>query len=137
MPTYRLKRCYIKAKKYPIPATKPRCIITFPKTITKGSKDEFTVYYSGNPTIAKRAPWDGGVVYTTDSLGKPWVATACQGAGASIWWPTKDHQADEVDSVLISISAPTGLKDVSNGRLRKVTDLKTAIPVSIGLWLTR
>ncbi|QEM07771.1 M1 family metallopeptidase [Mucilaginibacter rubeus] len=97
--------------------------VTFPKTIKKGSKDEFIVYYSGNPTIAKRAPWDGGVVYTTDSLGKPWVATACQGIGASIWWPTKDHQYDEVDSALISISAPNGLKDVSNGRLRKVTDL--------------
>ncbi|HMG08364.1 MAG TPA: M1 family metallopeptidase, partial [Mucilaginibacter sp.] len=98
--------------------------ITFPQTITNGSKDEFTVYYSGNPTIAKRAPWDGGVVFTTDSLGKPWVATACQGVGASIWWPTKDHQYDEVDSALISISAPNGLKDVSNGRLRKVTKLK-------------
>jgi aminopeptidase N len=98
--------------------------LNFPKTITAGSKDEFTVYYSGNPTIAKRAPWDGGVVFTTDSLGKPWVATACEGVGASIWWPNKDQLTDEVDSILISISAPTGLKDVSNGRLRKVTDLK-------------
>jgi aminopeptidase N len=98
--------------------------LTFPKTITKGSKDEFTVYYSGNPTIAKRAPWDGGVVFAKDSLGNPWVATACQGVGASIWWPNKDHQYDEVDSALISISVPTGLQDVSNGRLRKVTDLK-------------
>ncbi len=97
--------------------------VTFPKTITKGSKDEFTVYYSGNPTIAKHAPWDGGVVYTTDSLGKPFVATACQGMGASVWWPNKDHQADEVDSILISISVPKGLTDVSNGRLRKTTQL--------------
>jgi aminopeptidase N len=98
--------------------------VTFPNTISKGSKDEFTVYYSGNPTIAKNAPWDGGVVYQKDSLNKPFVATACQGAGASIWWPNKDQQADEVDSALISISVPTGLTDVSNGRLRKVTDLK-------------
>lgn len=97
--------------------------VTFPIAIKKGSQDEFTVYYSGNPTIAKRAPWDGGVEFNTDSLGKPWVATACQGAGASIWWPTKDHQADEVDSMLISISVPTGLKDVSNGRLRKTATL--------------
>jgi aminopeptidase N len=98
--------------------------VTFPNTITKDSKDEFTVFYSGNPIIAKNAPWDGGVVYTTDSLGRPWVATACQGMGASVWWPNKDQQEDEVDSALISISAPTGLQDVSNGRLRKVTDLK-------------
>ncbi|WP_345949052.1 M1 family metallopeptidase [Mucilaginibacter sp. PAMB04274] len=97
--------------------------VTFPKPVAKGSKDEFTVYYSGKPTVAKRAPWDGGVVFTRDSTGKPWVATACQGAGASIWWPTKDHQSDEVDSMLISVSVPKGLKDVSNGRLRKTTEL--------------
>ncbi|MBS1526854.1 MAG: M1 family metallopeptidase [Bacteroidetes bacterium] len=98
--------------------------ITFPQTIQKGSRDEFTVYYSGNPTIAKRAPWDGGVVFTKDSVGNPWVATACQGMGASVWWPDKDQQEDEVDSALISISVPKGLQDVSNGRLRKVTNLK-------------
>ncbi|RWY57394.1 M1 family metallopeptidase [Mucilaginibacter gilvus] len=98
--------------------------LSFPKTISKGSKEEFTVYYSGNPTIAKRAPWDGGVQYATDSLGKPHVATACQGMGASVWWPTKDVQDDEVDSAMVSISVPNGLKDVSNGHLRKVTKLK-------------
>jgi aminopeptidase N len=97
--------------------------VTFPKTILKGSKDALTVYYSGNPTIAKRAPWDGGFVFAKDSIGKPWVVTACEGVGASIWWPNKDQLADEVDSMLISISVPKGLKDVSNGRLRKTTDL--------------
>ncbi|GAB3589845.1 M1 family metallopeptidase [Hymenobacter daeguensis] len=98
--------------------------VTFPKAIAKGSRDEFTVYYSGSPTVAKKAPWDGGLVFTTDAAGKPWVASACQGVGASIWWPCKDQQADEVDSMLISISVPTGLQDVSNGRLRKTTKLK-------------
>ena len=98
--------------------------VTFPQAIAAGSHDEFTVYYSGNPIIAKKAPWDGGMVFTQDAAGQPWVATACQGAGASIWWPTKDQQADEVDSMLISISVPSGLKDVSNGRLRKTTKLK-------------
>lgn len=98
--------------------------LNFPQTISKGSKDEFTVYYSGNPTVAKNAPWDGGLVFKKDSLGKPFVATACEGIGASIWWPTKDQLADEVDSMMISISVPKGLKDVSNGRLRKVTPLK-------------
>lgn len=98
--------------------------ITFPATIMKGSKDEFTVYYSGKPTVAKNAPWDGGIVFTTDSAsGKPWVATACEGVGASIWWPNKDHLADEVDSMMISIRVPKGLTDVSNGRLRSVTDV--------------
>ncbi len=97
--------------------------ITFPNTIKRGIKEAFTVYYSGNPIVAKRAPWDGGFVFSKDTEGKPWVATACEGLGASVWWPNKDHLSDEVDSMLISISVPKGLKDVSNGRLRKVTEL--------------
>lgn len=97
--------------------------LSFPQTIAKGSQDEFTVYYSGNPNVAKHAPWDGGIVFTTDSLHRPWVATACEDIGASVWWPNKDHLSDEVDSMLISISVPKGLQDISNGRLRKVTDL--------------
>ncbi len=120
----KVEKVVYKGKELPYTREFNAVFLTFPKTITKGSKDGFTVYYSGNPTIAVRAPWDGGVVYTIDSLGKPWVATACQGMGASVWWPNKDQQADEVDSILISISVPKGLTDVSNGRLRKVTDLK-------------
>ncbi|MDN5288219.1 MAG: family peptidase [Mucilaginibacter sp.] len=113
-----------KGKTIPYTRDANTVFITFPQTITNGSKDEFTVYYSGKPTIAVNAPWDGGFVFKKDSLGKPWVATACEGIGASIWWPNKDHLSDEVDSMMISISVPKGLKDVSNGRLRKVTPLK-------------
>ncbi|HEY9535307.1 MAG TPA: M1 family metallopeptidase [Mucilaginibacter sp.] len=120
----KVEKVIYKGKELPFTREFNAVFITFPATIAKGSRDEFTVYYSGNPTIAKRAPWDGGVVYTTDSLKRPWVATACQGAGASIWWPNKDQQADEVDSILISISVPKGLMDISNGRLRKKTVLK-------------
>jgi aminopeptidase N len=120
----KIEKVVYKGQELPYTREYNAVFVTFPETIKQGNKDEFTVYYSGNPTIAKNAPWDGGVVYAKDSLNKPWVATACQDAGASIWWPNKDQQADEVDSALISISVPTGLKDVSNGRLRKVTDLK-------------
>jgi aminopeptidase N len=120
----KVERVIYKGKELPYQREYNAVFVTFPKMIKKGSKDEFTVYYSGHPTVAKRAPWDGGVVYAKDSIGNPWVATACQGVGASIWWPNKDHQYDEVDSALISISVPNGLQDVSNGRLRKVTDLK-------------
>lgn len=95
--------------------------ITFPKTIKKGSQDRFTVFYSGNPVIAKRPPWDGGFVFSKDKSGNPWVAVACQGFGASSWWPNKDHQSDEVDSMLVSISVPKELQEVSNGRLRHKT----------------
>ena len=96
--------------------------VTFPQAIKKGAKDKFTVHYSGNPIVAKKAPWDGGFVFAKDSAGKPWVTVACQGLGASSWWPNKDHQSDEVDSVLISVSVPKGLKEVSNGRLRSVVE---------------
>lgn len=93
--------------------------VDFPQTIEKGKLDSFKVYYAGNPIAATRAPWDGGFDWKTDSQGKPWVATACQGLGASVWWPNKDHQSDEVDSMLISVAVPTGLMNVSNGRLVK------------------
>jgi aminopeptidase N len=97
--------------------------VTFPEPIRQGTRDEFTVTYAGQPTVAKKAPWDGGFVFTQDAKGRPWVATANQGVGASIWWPNKDQQADEVDSMLISVSVPLGLKDVSNGRLRATKKL--------------
>ncbi|MXV52963.1 M1 family peptidase [Pedobacter sp. HMF7647] len=92
--------------------------VTFPREIKKGTKEKFTVYYSGKPVVAKRAPWDGGFIYSKDKSGNPWVAVACQGFGASCWWPTKDHQSDEVDSMLISITVPDTLNEISNGRLR-------------------
>jgi aminopeptidase N len=98
--------------------------VTFPDTIKKGGKDTFIVYYSGNPIVTEKAPRFGGVVFSKDSLGNPFVATACEASGASIWWPNKDNLSDEVDSMLISISVPNGLKDVSNGRLRKVVNLR-------------
>ena len=120
----KVERVVYKGKDLPFTREFNAVFVTFPQAIKNGSKDEFTVLYSGNPTIAKRAPWDGGVEYNVDSLGHKWVSTACQGMGASVWWPNKDHQADEVDSALISISVPNGLKDISNGRLRKVTKLK-------------
>lgn len=94
--------------------------VTFPTEIKKGAKESFTVFYSGNPVIAKNPPWDGGFIFTKDKSGNPWVSVACQGFGASCWWPNKDHQSDEVDSMLISISIPKDLQDVSNGRLRSI-----------------
>ncbi|HXI19496.1 MAG TPA: M1 family metallopeptidase [Gemmatimonadales bacterium] len=86
-----------------------------------GETRTVSVYYWGHPHPARRAPWDGGFVWATDSLGRSWIATACQGAGASIWWPTKDTQLDEPDSQRVVITVPDSLRDVSNGRLRSVT----------------
>lgn len=97
--------------------------VHFPKKIKRGKTDSFTVYYSGNPIQATRAPWIGGFDWKKDSNGKPFVATAVQGLGASAWWPNKDHQSDEPDSMRISVAVPNGLINVSNGRLEKVEPL--------------
>lgn len=79
---------------------------------------EIRIEYSGKPTVARRAPWDGGLVWAKDSLDRAWIATACQGIGASVWWPLKDHQSDEPDSMRISLRVPEGMIGVSNGRIR-------------------
>ena len=52
--------------------------------------DSITIYYSGTPHEAMSPPWDGGWVWTTDSLDRPWMTVACQGIGASTWYPCKD-----------------------------------------------
>ncbi len=85
-----------------------------------GDFNEVVVTYSGHPKEAVRAPWDGGFSWKKDANGNDFVATSCQGLGASVWWPNKDHMYDEVDSMLISVKAPKGLMNVSNGRLRSV-----------------
>jgi aminopeptidase N len=97
--------------------------IDFNKTITKGSVSKIKVFYEGNPIVAKRAPWDGGFVFKKDKNGNAHVAVACQGTGASLWWPNKDHQSDEPDSMAINITSSSLYEEVSNGRLRAKKDL--------------
>ncbi|NRR90686.1 M1 family metallopeptidase [Winogradskyella undariae] len=87
-----------------------------------GTVNSIDVFYEGQPTEAKRAPWDGGFSWKKDHNDKDFIATSCQGLGASVWWPNKDHMYDEVDSMLISVTNPKGLTNVSNGRLRKLID---------------
>lgn len=87
-----------------------------------GASKTLTVYYHGKPQPAKRPPWDGGASWKTDSLGNPWVVTTDQGMGASVWWPNKDTQADEPDSMRVAITVPDPLINVSNGRLRRITN---------------
>jgi aminopeptidase N len=77
--------------------------------------------YGGRPKVAVRPPWQGGITWKRDKNNLPFIASSCQGAGASLWWPCKDHMYDETDSMLISVTVPSNLVDVSNGRLRSVT----------------
>lgn len=121
--TLNISAVLYKGKKVPFTREFNAVFLTFPQVIRKGTKDSFEVYYSGHPQVAKNPPWDGGFIFSKDKSGNPWVSVACQGLGASSWWPTKDHQSDKPDSVLISISVPDSLQEISNGRLRSVTSL--------------
>jgi aminopeptidase N len=99
--------------------------IDCPSALTAKSQQSLRFYYSGKPIIAKKAPWDGGFVYATDGQGKPWIGVACQGTGASLWYPVKDSQSDEPDfGATIKVAVPNGLMDVSNGRFVGSEDLK-------------
>jgi aminopeptidase N len=92
-----------------------------------GSEQKIIMYFSGEPVTAKRAPWDGGITWKKDSNGLDFIATSNQGIGSSIWWPNKDHPADEPNNgVLISVEVPEHLVDVSNGRLIKTDHNKKA-----------
>ncbi|MEE9169529.1 MAG: M1 family metallopeptidase, partial [bacterium] len=98
--------------------------IQFPRTMKKDMEREITVFYSGKPQVAERPPWEGGLVWREDEEGNPWVAVTCQGTGAYVWWPNKEHQSDEPDSMMISVTVPDSLMNISNGRLRGKTELQ-------------
>jgi aminopeptidase N len=84
-----------------------------------GQKLIAEVAYGGKPRPAPRAPWDGGFDWSKTTTGAHWIATSCQGEGADIWWPVKDHVSDEPDSMALLVRVPDPLVVASNGRLRK------------------
>jgi len=122
--TYTIDRVVYQGKELAFKREYNAVFVDFPKGIEKGTIDSFKVFYNGYPMLAKNPPWDGGFVFSRDAAGKDWVSTANQGLGASSWWPNKDHLSDEPDSMLIRVSVPKGLLNISNGRLRKTTKLK-------------
>ena len=99
--------------------------IDFPEKLVSKSNHKLKFYYSGNPRIARNAPWDGGFVFSKDKAGKDFIAVAVQGTGASLWYPVKDSQTDEPDNgASIKVAVPNGLMNVSNGRFLGSQDLK-------------
>src|SRR5690606_18645212 len=92
---------------------------------TVGSEMELIAYYHGKPRIAQNPPWDGGFIWTKDSMGHPWIAVACQGLGASSWWPCKDYQGDEPDrGMKIFFAIPcNNLKAVANGNYGEAEEI--------------
>ena len=92
-------------------------------TQIKGENNKIKVFYEGKPRVAVRAPWDGGISWERDENGNHFIASSCQGLGASVWWPNKDHMYDEVEGMLMSVNVPKGLTNISNGRLVKVDEM--------------
>jgi aminopeptidase N len=92
--------------------------VKFPRIIKKGEQSYIRVWYSGYPREAVNPPWDGGFSWKIDKNNNPWIGVSCQGLGASVWWPNKDHQSDEPDSMTIKVSARNPLKIICNGNLR-------------------
>jgi aminopeptidase N len=95
--------------------------VDFPETLKAGRTYTIDFYYSGTPQTIGRF---GGFTFGKDPAGRPWIFTACEGEGASIWWPNKDQWRDEVESMKISVAIPNSLIDVSNGKFIGKTDLR-------------
>ena len=88
------------------------------KTLLSGRDQSISIEFEGVPREAVMPPWDGGLQWTSDELGRDWIAVSCQGIGASVWWPCKDIQSDEPDRGMdVFITVPSELTAVSNGRL--------------------
>nr|WP_315154286.1 M1 family metallopeptidase [uncultured Flavobacterium sp.] len=89
-----------------------------------GETNEIVISFGGKPKEAIKPPWDGGITWKKDKNGKDFIASSCQGLGASVWWPNKDHMYDEVENMLISVNVPGDLTNVSNGRLQSIEKKK-------------
>jgi aminopeptidase N len=95
-------------------------LVVFPQLPKELKETSITIFFSGKPIIAVRPPWDGGWIWTKDEQGNPWISVACQGLGASVWYPCKDHQSDEPDrGATLTMVVPETLTGVANGRLIK------------------
>ena len=112
--------------------------VDLPFGLKVGDHKTLRVYYHGKPIVAKNAPWDGGFVWKNDPQGLPWIGVACQGLGASSWWPCKDHLSDEPDSMRITCSVPKEVQFVGNGNLesdfiyddKRVSTWKVSYPIN-------
>jgi aminopeptidase N len=94
--------------------------VDFPQTLRSGQVYSIDFYYSGHPVETGRF---GGMTFKKDPAGRVWINTACEGDGASVWWPNKDQWRDEVENMDISVAIPNGLVDVSNGKFVGKTGL--------------
>lgn len=104
-------------------------LIELDRIYKKGEVIKFKVSFMGQPEVAKKAPWQGGFVWSKDKDGNDWIGLACESKGASIWLPCKDHWNDEPDSLDMHLGVPKGLMGVSNGRLMGNTSISDSMVV--------
>ena len=111
----------LKGKKLSIKRDEQAYLISFTEPFALGDQITIKTYFHGKPREAVMPPWDGGLIWSKDDLGNPWISVACQGLGASAWWPCKDHGLDEPDAgVTFSIVVPANMVAVSNGNLKNI-----------------
>ncbi|MEC7268022.1 MAG: M1 family peptidase, partial [Bacteroidota bacterium] len=113
--------------------------VSFPHVVQPSKDHVFYISYRGKPIVAKNAPWDGGFTWSEDDNGLPWLGVSCEGIGASLWWPNKDHLSDEPDSISVRVTYPEEITFVGNGRLvedifygdgRRSTTYATSYPIN-------
>ena len=98
-----------------------RATVELGRTAQPGETLTLAIAYAGRPHVAKKAPWDGGFVWSRTPAGAPWVATAVEGEGCDLFWPCFDNSMVEVGTVDLHITVPHGLVAPSNGRLVSVS----------------
>lgn len=99
-----------------------RMTITLPKRVAKGRTVTVAITYAGVPFEAKRAPWDGGFVWSKTPTGEPWIATAVQGDGCDLFWPCIDYPTGEPKLVDLHITVPAPLVAPANGVFLGMTE---------------
>jgi aminopeptidase N len=91
--------------------------IDFPSLIKKDENFVVKINYAGIPRVAKRPPWDDGFIWAKTKDNYDWITLTCQGGGADIWIPCKDHPSDEPDSASMKFTVPSNLVCISAGKL--------------------
>jgi len=117
-----LNGVYYLGNKLETTRKKDAVFVEFPK-INRETMFSFRVHYEGKPRESSNPPWDGGFVWEKDRKGRPFVSVVCEGDGAGLWWPLKDHIMDEPDKgAKMTFTVPSGLFCVSNGQLTSTAE---------------
>ncbi|HEY4968250.1 MAG TPA: M1 family metallopeptidase, partial [Puia sp.] len=119
----KIEKILFKGSLLPFTRKYDAVFIRFPETVKKGNQDEIQIFFSGEPQQPDMSTLSGGFFWLQDKNGKPWIEVVSQGAGASLWWPCKDHLSDKPDSMHITVTIPSGIMAIANGQFMGKTEL--------------